>query len=154
MRKDEQDMRRRRRASRPDIMNVIYTMVMCVNHFGQDSSVTLDRLHVLLAQKMGQMQTEIFYADILGETEPGYAVHDFWKVVKSLWLTHRVGRDLYNEARVLEGKYTEAELEANVDYAIDAMLKKTGAMVQIECQKSTTGYEFMSWVAPSTYEVN
>lgn len=153
MRKDEREMRRRRRQSLPDIMNVIYTMTMLANEFGLDARVAIDRLHVLVSKKLGQLQAENFYADILAETEAGYAIPDFWRVVISLWLMDRVGRDLYNEARILEGKYTEAKRCANVDFAFDAMLKKCGPLVLVE-RDNGRGYEFTSWVASSTYEVN
>ena len=153
MRKDEREMRRRRRQSLPDIMSVIYAMTMLANEFGLDARVAIDRLHVLVSKKLGQLQAENFYADILAETEAGYAIPDFWRVVISLWLMDRVGRDLYNEARILEGRYTEAKRCANVDFAFDAMLKKCGPMVKIN-DFNPRGEVITAWVPCSTYEVN
>lgn len=54
----------------------------------------------------------------------------------------------------IDRDYDPAHISDEVDRAFHAMLKKTGPLVQAECQNRTTGYEFMSWVPSSTYEVN
>ncbi len=148
-------MRSRRRRAHPTIVALMVAMGIAAERRGQNARTTIGGLHqVALTDNILLEDLEQLYIDAIVEDAPGYGIPGFEKAVRLLWMDCWISSEVKLQADLKDSKKAFELTSDDVDRAFNAMLKQEGMLVRAPQQDQTTGYEFKTWVRPSTYLVS